>query len=81
VKRKRTGFTVVEVLAAVGIIALMVGLLIPALSMVRNTARETKQKVAITAGAGERLLWRTEARRSPCRLGPVRISSEIGFQV
>ena len=47
-KRKRTGFTVVEVLAAVGIIALMVGLLIPALSMVRNTARETKQKAQFT---------------------------------
>jgi len=44
VKQKSTGFTVVEVLAAVGIIALMVGLLIPALSMVRNTAKETKQK-------------------------------------
>ena len=43
-KQKSTGFTVVEVLAAVGIIALMVGLLIPALSMVRNTAKETKQK-------------------------------------
>jgi len=48
VKRKRTGFTVVEVLAAVGIIALMVGLLIPALSMVRDTARETKQKAQFT---------------------------------
>ena len=47
-KRKRTGFTVVEVLAAVGIIALMVGLLIPALSMVRDTARETKQKAQFT---------------------------------
>ncbi len=47
-KRKRTGFTIVEVLAAVGIIALMVGLLIPALSMVRNTARETKQKAQFT---------------------------------
>lgn len=47
-KRKRTGFTVVELLAALGIIALMVGLLIPALSMVRNTARETKQKAQFT---------------------------------
>ncbi len=43
-RRKRTGFTIVELLAALGIIALMVGLLIPALSMVRNTAKETKQK-------------------------------------
>ena len=47
-RRKRTGFTVVELLAALGIIALMVGLLIPALSMVRNTARETKQKAQFT---------------------------------
>ena len=43
-RRKRTGFTVVELLAALGIIALLVGLLIPALSMVRRTAKETKQK-------------------------------------
>jgi len=44
VRRKRTGFTVVEVLAAVGIIALMVGLLLPALSVVRDKAKEVKQK-------------------------------------
>ena len=43
-KRKRTGFTVVELLAALGIIALMVSLLIPALNVVRNKAKETKQK-------------------------------------
>ncbi len=48
-RRKRTGFTLVELLAALGIIALMVGLLIPALSMVRNTAKETKQKAHFTA--------------------------------
>jgi type II secretory pathway pseudopilin PulG len=45
VKRKRTGFTVVELLAALGIIALMVSLLIPALNVVRNKAKETKQRV------------------------------------
>jgi type II secretory pathway pseudopilin PulG len=44
VKQKRTGFTVVELLAALGIIALMVGLLLPALNVVRNKAKETKQK-------------------------------------
>jgi len=49
VRRKRTGFTIVELLAALGIIALMVGLLIPALSMVRKTAKETKQKAHFTA--------------------------------
>ena len=43
-KQKRTGFTIVELLAALGIIALMVSLLIPALNVVRNKAKETKQK-------------------------------------
>ncbi len=47
-RRKRTGFTIVELLAALGIIALMVGLLIPALSMVRRTAKEVKQKAQFT---------------------------------
>jgi type II secretory pathway pseudopilin PulG len=44
VKQKRTGFTVVELLAALGIIALMVAILIPALKVVRNKAKETKQR-------------------------------------
>jgi type II secretory pathway pseudopilin PulG len=48
VRRKRTGFTIVELLAALGIIALMIGMLIPALSMVRRTAKETKQKAQFT---------------------------------
>ena len=43
-KRKRTGFTIIELLAALGIMALMVSLLIPALSVVRTKAKETKQK-------------------------------------
>ncbi len=47
-RRKRTGFTLIELLAALGIIALLAGLLIPALSMVRNTAKETKQKAQFT---------------------------------
>ncbi len=47
-RRKRTGFTLVELLAALGIIALLAGLLIPAMSMVRRTAKETKQKAQFT---------------------------------
>ncbi|MCP4259011.1 MAG: type II secretion system protein [Planctomycetes bacterium] len=43
-KRKRTGFTVIELLAALGIIALMIGILIPALNLVRSKAKEAKQK-------------------------------------
>ena len=47
-KRFLTGFTLVELLTVLGIIALLVGLIIPALTMVRNTARETKQKAQLT---------------------------------
>ena len=41
---KKTGLTVVELLIVLGIIAILVGLLVPALSAVKNMARETKQK-------------------------------------
>ena len=43
-KRKKSGFTIVELLTVVAIMALLVGLLIPAVSSVRTTAREAKQK-------------------------------------
>mgnify|MGYP001110121315 CR=1 FL=1 len=48
-KRKRTGFTVVEILTVVTIIAILLGVLIPALSMVRNFAKETRQKAQIAS--------------------------------
>lgn len=43
-ERKKTGLTVVELLIVLGIIAILVGLLVPALSAVKNMAKETKQK-------------------------------------
>jgi len=46
--RKRFGFTIVELLTALVIIALLVGLLIPAMSMVRKIAKETAQKHQFT---------------------------------
>jgi len=48
VKRRQAGLTIVEILVVVSIIALLVGMLIPALSVVRTTARETKQKAQLT---------------------------------
>lgn len=39
----------IEILVVVGIIALLVGILIPALTMVRKTAKEVKQKAQFTA--------------------------------
>jgi len=46
--RKRFGFTIVELLTALVIIAILVGFLIPAMSMVRRIAKETAQKHQLT---------------------------------
>jgi len=43
-KRFLTGFTLVELLTVLAIIALLVGVLIPTLTSVKNAAKETKQK-------------------------------------
>jgi len=48
VKRDKSAFTMIEMLIVLGIIALLVGLLIPALTMVRKIAKETKQKAQFT---------------------------------
>ena len=46
---RRTGLTIVEILVVVGIIALLTGMLIPAVHVVKTTAREVKQKAQFTA--------------------------------
>lgn len=43
-KRKKTGFTIVELLTVIGVIAILLGVLLPAVTMVRNFAKTTKQK-------------------------------------
>jgi len=48
VKRTKTGLTMIELLIVLGIIALLVGLLVPALNTVRNIAKETKQKAQLS---------------------------------
>lgn len=48
-KRKKSAFTSVELLTVLAIIAFLVGLLLPALNVVRNTAKEAKQKAQFAA--------------------------------
>ena len=44
----RAGFTIVELLTALVIIAILTAILIPSLALVRNTARETRQRAQFT---------------------------------
>jgi len=48
VKCKKPAFTLVELLTVLAIISLLVGLLIPSLTMIRNTAKKAKQKAQLT---------------------------------
>jgi len=47
-KRKKTGFTLVELLTVLAIITMLIGLLVPAMATVRRFAKETKQKAQLT---------------------------------
>ena len=47
--REKPGFTVTELLITIAIISMLVGILIPTLSVVRQTAKEVKQKAQLTA--------------------------------
>lgn len=47
-KCKKPAFTLVELLTVIAIVAMLISLLIPSLTLIRNAAKEAKQKVQLT---------------------------------
>ena len=43
-RTRKKGFTIVELLTVMGVIAVLIGLLIPALGLVKDNAKEIQQK-------------------------------------
>jgi prepilin-type N-terminal cleavage/methylation domain-containing protein len=48
-KRRRTGFTLVELLTVLAIVSMLIGLILPSMAMVRRIAKETKQKAQLNS--------------------------------
>jgi len=59
-KHRKYGFTMIELLTVVAIIAMLVGLLIPALNMVRNAAKQAKQRAQLTTIDSALMVWRND---------------------
>jgi prepilin-type N-terminal cleavage/methylation domain-containing protein len=58
--RLRKAFTIIELLTVLVVLAILVGLLIPAMNMARNAARVAKQKVQLTSIDHALLAWRND---------------------
>lgn len=71
----RGGFTLIEILLVVGIIALLAGMLIPAVGLVRNKARATETRQTLRELQTAFDLYRTEDRK---RLFPT-VASDLSI--
>jgi len=85
VKRKRTGFTVVEILTVVTIIAILLGVLLPTFNMVRGFAKETRQKAQFASIEMALMAFRNDYGDYPPSYGvvlppPVLITNYCGAQ-
>ncbi|MDO8304039.1 MAG: hypothetical protein Q7T18_12450 [Sedimentisphaerales bacterium] len=57
---KKRAFTIVELLTVMGVIALLIGLLVPALNMVRKQAKDTKQRAQFNSIKAGLEMFRTD---------------------
>ncbi|MHC4704254.1 MAG: type II secretion system protein [Planctomycetota bacterium] len=60
VRCKNRGFTLVELLTVLAVITMLVGLLVPSLSMVRKIAKETKQRAQLASIEGALTTFRND---------------------
>ena len=82
-KRKKIGFTAIELLTVLAVVALLAGLLLPAISMVRRIARETKQRAQFATIEMALMAFKNDYGDYPpsdCPLPPAPYSDYCGAQ-
>jgi prepilin-type N-terminal cleavage/methylation domain-containing protein len=62
---KNKGFTIIEILTVLAIMAILVGALLPALNTARNAARQAKQRVQFVSIEQALLAWRNDFGEYP----------------
>lgn len=65
VKYRQYGFTLVELLTVLAIISMLVGLLMPTITLVRNTAKNAKQRAQLTTIDNALMVWRNDQGKYP----------------
>jgi prepilin-type N-terminal cleavage/methylation domain-containing protein len=62
---KNKGFTIVEILTVLAVMAILIGVLLPALTTARNAARQAKQRVQFVSIEQAILAWRNDFGEYP----------------
>jgi prepilin-type N-terminal cleavage/methylation domain-containing protein len=64
-RKKGKGFTIVEILTVLAVMAILIGVLLPALTTARNAARTAKQRVQFVSIEQALLAWRNDFGEYP----------------